>query len=203
MFSDECSCQNNTSNPTSWVFRFPSEKFDKRFVNLRNHVKANITIMVWGMIFKGGRSELIVMTRDEDAPRKGYTARSYQKALQEGLIPHYDETRHFQQDNAKIHVCKSTEEWLQSRGISWIEWPAHSPDLNPIEHVWAALKRKLKKLFPDLWELKKNVLNIERFTECLRTAWWSIEQDWIDRLIDSLPRRLAAVKKARGWYTKY
>ncbi|KAK4232687.1 hypothetical protein C8A03DRAFT_20070, partial [Achaetomium macrosporum] len=69
MFSDECPCQNNTSNPTAWQFRFPSEKYDKRFVNIKNHVKADISIMIWGMIWVGGRSELIVMERDEDSPR--------------------------------------------------------------------------------------------------------------------------------------
>ncbi|KAK4124526.1 hypothetical protein N657DRAFT_644768, partial [Parathielavia appendiculata] len=72
-----------------------------------------------------------------------------------------------------------------------------------IEHVWAALKRKLRQLFPDLWELKRNTLDIKYFTECLRTAWWAVEHDWIDKLIDGMPRRLVAVKKARGWYTKY
>ena len=102
------------------------------------------------MIWKGGRSELIIMKRDQAATRKGYTANSYQKALTEGLLPHYDETRHFQQDNARIHTCKSTEEWLQERGISWLEWLAYSPDLNPIEHVWAALKRNMKRMFPNV-----------------------------------------------------
>ncbi|EAQ83841.1 hypothetical protein CHGG_07812 [Chaetomium globosum CBS 148.51] len=179
------------------------QKFDKRFVNLQNHVKANISIMLWGMVWKGGRSDLIVMERDEDAPRRGYTARSYQKALQEGLLPHYNDTRHFQQDNAKIHVCKATEEWLQTRGISWIEWPAHSPDLNPIEHVWAALKKNLRTLFPELWCLKQNCVDIAKFKECLHTAWEAIPQSFIDKLIEGMPRRLAAVKKARGWYTKY
>lgn len=58
-------------------------------------------------------------------------------------------------------------------------------------------------MFPDLWELKKNELNIEEFKEKLKAVWWAIEQADIDKLIDSLPRRLAAVKKARGWYTKY
>ena len=96
-------------------------------------------------------------------------------------------------------MCKSSEEWLQSHQISWIEWPAHSPDVNPIEHVWALMKKNLRSMFPDLWLLKKNELDIEDFKEKLKAAWWAVKQGDIDRLIQTLPRRLKAVKKARGW----
>lgn len=58
-------------------------------------------------------------------------------------------------------------------------------------------------MFPDLWNLKKNEVDIEEFKRCIRLAWWDISQEYIDSLIDSMPRRLKAVKKARGWYTKY
>lgn len=77
--------------------------------------------MVWGMVWKGSRSELIIMERDNAAPRGGYSARLYQKALQEGLLPHYKGTRHFQQDNAKIHVYGSTRNWLGEHQIEWID----------------------------------------------------------------------------------
>ena len=65
------------------------------------------------------------------------------------------------------------------------------------------MKRYLQKTFPDLWTLKKNQLDIEKFTACLEEAWGAVPQAFVDGLIDSLPRRLAAVKKARGWYTRY
>jgi hypothetical protein len=93
--------------------------------------------------------------------------------------------------------------WLADRNISVLEWPAHSPDLNPIEHIWAALKRSLNKNHPDLFTLKKNELYVARCKEYMRLAWEGLDQRLIDRLVESMPRRLAAVKKARGWYTKY
>ena len=75
------------------------------------------------------------LERDQDFPRKGYSARSYIKALEEGLLPVYDGTRHFQQDNAKIHKAKASMAWIIGHGIELWDWPSHSPDLNPIEHV--------------------------------------------------------------------
>ncbi|KAK4244617.1 hypothetical protein C7999DRAFT_43765 [Corynascus novoguineensis] len=54
-------------------------------------------------------------------------------------------------------------------------------------HIWALLKQKMKNEYPDIWFLKKNQLDIAK----------------VDKLVDSIPRRLAVVKKARGWYTKY
>jgi hypothetical protein len=161
--------------------------------------------MIWAGIWLGGRTDLVVMERDYQPPKKGgYTSWSYQKALEKGLLPVYDGTRRFQQDNASVHISESSMAWLLDHAIELLYfWPAHSPDLNPIEHLWALLKRKIKELYPDVWELKKNTLDIAEFTRILQEVWWKIDQADIDNLIQSLPRRLAAVKKARGWYTKY
>ncbi|KJZ68654.1 hypothetical protein HIM_04760 [Hirsutella minnesotensis 3608] len=143
------------------------------------------------------------MERDSAAKKKGYTAKSYQKALSEGLLLVYDGTRRFQQDNARIHNFGGTPQFLQLHGVEYIDWPPHSPDLNPIEHVWRLLKDKLAELCPHLAELKKNQASIEELEAHLRSAWEAIPQDRIDSLLSSLPRRLAAVRKARGWYTRY
>ena len=89
--------------------------------------------MVWGAMWKGGRSDLVAMERGDSG---GYNPESYQKALEKGLLPSYDDTRHFQQDNAAIHKSESTTTWLLEHAIELLpEWPPHSPDLNPIEHV--------------------------------------------------------------------
>ncbi|KJZ78761.1 hypothetical protein HIM_02152 [Hirsutella minnesotensis 3608] len=132
------------------------------------------------------------MERDSAAKKKGYTAKSYQKALSEGLLLVYDGTRRFQQDNARIHNFGGTPQFLQLHGVEYIDWPPHSPDLNPIEHVWRLLKDKLAELCPHLAELKKNQASIEELEAHLRSAWEAIPQDRIDSLLSSLPRRLAA-----------
>lgn len=159
--------------------------------------------MAWGAIYGTGKSDLVIMERDQDAPRKGYTAKSYQKALAKGLLPIYNGTRQFQQDNARIHNFGGTPQWLQQHCIQWIEWPAHSPDLNPIEHCWKALKQNLTTLFPHIEDLKNNIADRAKLEECMHAAWAAVPQALITRLIESLPRRLRAVIRARSWYTKY
>jgi hypothetical protein len=159
--------------------------------------------MVWAAIWKGGRSPLVIMTRDVNARKRGFTSQSYIQALQEGLIPFYDETCHFMQDNAPIHGSAAVEAFLLNHKISILEWPPYSPDLNPIEHVWRMLKHKLHKLFPELFDLRRNLQDIEVFKECLQKAWAALDQNKISALIDSVERRRRQCMAAKGWWTKY
>lgn len=65
--------------------------------------------MVWAAIWLKGRSKLVVMERDESSERGGYSRWSYIEALEEGLFPIYQPGIIFQQDNAKIHTAKDTQ----------------------------------------------------------------------------------------------
>ena len=143
------------------------------------------------------------MDRDENSPRTGYMARSYQKILKEGLLPYYEPRDIFQQDNVSIHFTKTVKQWFEEYRICVIDWPVHSLDLNPIEHIWIFLKQQLYRLYPDLYTLKDNELDRAEFERMVRTAWWAIPQAKIDKLVKSMPRRLRAIYRAKGWYTKY
>ena len=62
--------------------------------------------MMWGAIWLGVRSEIILMRKDPTAKRQGYSAKSYQWVLAEDL-PMYQPGDIFQQDNAPIHTAKA------------------------------------------------------------------------------------------------
>lgn len=54
------------------------------------------------------------------------------------------------QDNASIHTAIKVREWFKEKRVNVIRWPACSPDLNPIEHIWFHLKAKVLELYPEL-----------------------------------------------------
>jgi transposase len=172
-------------------------------VNAKVHVK-DISQMVWAGIWIGGRTDLIIIERDEESRSGGgYTAKSYILALEKGLMPIYTPNLVFQQDNATIHLAQDTKEWFETHGVYVEDWPAHSPDLNPIEPVWRWLKVKLFAIFPELIGQGRSEADWKCFKKCLVEAWKALDQSKIDSLILSMGRRLKAVRKAKGYYTKY
>ncbi|KAG1536937.1 hypothetical protein G6F47_012635 [Rhizopus delemar] len=84
-------------------------------------------------------------------------------------------TAYFQHDGDPKHRSKSTVQWLQANGVNYIDdWPAQSPDLNPIEHLWHHLKLKLSlydkkaKGVHELWERVEKEWNSFDKEVCIR-----------------------------------
>ncbi len=81
------------------------------------------------------------------------TAPVYQDILEHFMLPSADQLFKdadliFQQDLAPAHTAKSTKSWLNDHGVGVLDWPANSPDLNPIENVWGIVKRKMRNRRP-------------------------------------------------------
>ena len=100
-----------------------------------------------------------------------------------------------QQDNDPKHTSKLCKNYLlkkQSDGVLTImEWPAQSPDLNPIELLWEHLDRMVRKKCPTsqshLWEM-------------LVEAWNDISSDYLEKLTARMPKICKAVIAARGGF---
>ncbi|KAL0146528.1 hypothetical protein M9458_058159 [Cirrhinus mrigala] len=76
----------------------------------------------------------------------------YQEILQHFMLPANklfgNDDFIFQQDFAPAHKAKTTSTWFNSHGITVLEWPANSPDLNPIQNLWGIVKRKMREQRP-------------------------------------------------------
>lgn len=102
----------------------------------------------------------------------------------------------FQQDNASIHTTKMMKQWFKQQSFGLLQWPAQSPDLNPIEHLWALVKRRLNRY-------ESAPSGILELWDRVQEIWCSISAEDCKRLYDSMPRRIAAVLASKGRWTKY
>jgi transposase len=103
---------------------------------------------------------------------------------------------YFQHDNDPKHTAKATQDYLVVQGWKILDWPAQSPDLNPIEHLWRHLKIELSKL-------ATAPKNEEELWNKVVKVYYDISKEVCQNLIKSMPDRIKAVLQARGRHTKY
>ena len=96
--------------------------------------------MVWGGVSQHHRTELVVIAGNLNAVR--YREDILLPHVVPFLQAHPDMT--IQHDNATSHTAHSVLDFLQNRNVSVLPWPAKSLDLNPIEHVWDLLDRRVR-----------------------------------------------------------
>jgi transposase len=101
---------------------------------------------------------------------------------------------YFLQDNAPYHTSNESRTWLHNNGIDCIDFPPYSPDLNPIENLWADLKRRVELRCPcDSTELK----------QFLTEEWTATDPEYLCCLAHSMIDRCKVVAACRGFKTKY
>ena len=149
--------------------------------------------MVWGGFSYHHRTPLI--------PIEGnLTAQRYiDEVLDPEVVPffqqHQDLTT-FQQDNARPHAARQTIHFLHAEGMEVLPWPAYSPDLNPIEHLWDQLGRRVGSRLDQ-------PTTRARLIQLLQEEWNLIPQECLRRLIRSMRDRCRAVIDAGGGHTRY
>ena len=186
MWSDECSAEREKGKKRAWVWGTPADKWKPEFVETYRKGK-DLRILVWGMFWGSGeRSDLYIMDRDFESKKHGYSATSY---LDANLPGNYRNDLYFMQDNAPIHTAQKVRQWFEDNGVDTSDWPPYSPDLNPIEHIWKALKELVMKMFPEVDGKGKS--------EEQKLAWNALPVGLFESLVESMPRRIEAVIAAK------
>ena len=174
----------------SQVWKLTSEKFHPSL--LKGTVKHDGKIMVWGCFAYHGVGTLQLIPGIMDK-------HSYHKILQKELMASAKKlfprgNYIFQHDNDPKHTSKLCKGYLRKKKIDVLDWPAQSPDLNPIENLWSILDKVMKERKPNT---KDELFKI------LKKGWEALKEGLLQRLVESMPKRCKEVINMRGYPIKY
>ena len=147
--------------------------------------------MLWGVLSSYGMGPLV--------PIDGkVNAQAYIGILEQYLLPYLADTMPdgavFQQDNCPSHTARATMAFFAQHAINKMDWPAQSPDLNIIENVWAKIKRQL---------YREQHQKLDDVVQRAKELWFTIGYQYINRLLESMPRRCEMVIKNFGYPIDY
>ncbi len=190
LFSDESKFCISFGNQGPRVWRKSGEAQNP--CCLKSSVKFPQSVMIWAAMSSAGVGPLCFL-------KSTVNAAIYQEILEHFMLPSADKLYGdadfiFQQDLAPAHTAKGTKSWFNDHGVTVLDWPANSPDLNHIENLWGTVKRKMRDTRPN---------NADELKATVKETWASIPPQQCHKLITSMPRRIEAVIKAKGAPTKY
>lgn len=161
---------------------------------IQRTVKHPIKVHVWGCFSKRGFGCLFVFTGILNAQRM---RNIYKKCLMKSatmLFGSDTTTWVLQEDNDPKHRSKLCSAWKQKNNITTMEWPAMSPDANPIENVWSYIKMQLRG---------KPVYTEKQLSCQIRKIWRSLPLEYAENLVESMQKRCQAIINNDGDWTKY
>ena len=167
LFTDESPFNLEHSDGRRRVWRRPGERYDEQ-----NIVQRGGSIMVLGGIARNSKTDLITV-------QGTLTAVRYCVQIVQPVIVPYARQRPgviVQQDNARPHTARFTMNVFNTNNIQLLDWPARSPDLSPIEHMWYILGRRVRE--------RANVRNLRDLEQALHAEWLYIPMrdvnwDWV------------------------
>ena len=202
LFTDETKVMVDSSDKRQNVYRRPGERFSDACVKEVDRW-GRASTMIWAGISHMGKTDIVFLDNGvgrggRRRARGGLTAQRYvAEVLRPVAVPYIRRNPNMvlQQDNARPHTARFTVDFLRRSNVQTLQnWPALSADLNPIEHCWDYLKRRIRKLQLD---------TVAQLRAALRREWRRVPMRYIQRLIRSMRARCQAVVAANGGHTRY
>lgn len=192
LFTDESRFCQSRADGRQRVWRRQGERYAACCIQEFNRW-GDAGVMVWAGISGNYRTRLVVINGN-------LTARRYiDEVLEPVVVPFFRDhpnVNTFQQDNARPHAARVTQDFLQNQRFAVLPWPAYSPDLSPIEHLWDQLGRRVYNRTPP-------PQNRQEMVTALEEERANIPQDNLRRLVRSMRRRITACLAANGGHTPY
>ncbi len=190
LFTDESRFSLYRADDRQRVWRRVGERFaDVNVVDRVAH--GGCGVMVWAGVCNGQRTQVHFIDGILNAQRY------CDEILRPIVVPFiHDHHLMLQHDNAQPHVARICTQFLEAENIPVLAWPAYSPDMSPIEHVWDALDRRI-------WQRVPVPANIQQLRTAIEEEWTNIPQATINNLINSMRRRCVALREANGGHTRY
>ena len=193
VFSDEFRVTLFKCDGRTIVWRQEGERYVPACLNPPRS-QSRASLMFWGCIGFGRAGNLVEVQGNMDR-------HNYIDILQQHLLPsasdifgHQNPNFVFQQDNAPPHTARDTVAWLENQDFQQMLWPGNSPDMNIIETVWGRIMDRLRNEPP---------LTIAELRQRVHQHWGEVTPQYLRSLYAGLPRRAAALRRARGYPTKY
>lgn len=191
VWSDECRIVLNSVDGRARVWRRPGERFREDLVQ-ETVAAGGGSIMLWAAFWGAGKSAIRIV-------HGSVNGEVYINILTEFLDDNRDALDGqgiwwFQDDNARPHRARIVTQFKETEGIRQLPWPAVSPDLNPIEHVWDHLKRALRL---------RHIENLAQLELAVIEEWEAIDNQFLGTLISSMRSRIREVLNSNGGHTRY
>lgn len=192
IFSDETYIE-VSARKSQYVRRSPGEALrDSHRTTRRAFVPK---VLVWSCFNERGLGCVHITTGTMNTAK-------YIDVLANELIPSshmwFGDSRDFVylQDNAPCHKSRDTKKFFEDNQLNVMDWPPYSPDLNPIENLWAILKAKLReKSFTSIEELSEEVTRLWKNSDFLKNQCVALSR--------SMPKRVKDCIRLRGGATNY